>query len=30
MQKNWVWATGALVIWVAIFIGFLLIAIARP
>jgi hypothetical protein len=30
LQKNWVWALGALVVWVAIFIGFLLIAIARP
>jgi hypothetical protein len=30
MQKNWVWAVGMLVVWVAIFVGFLLIAIARP
>ena len=29
-STNWMWALGALVIWVAIFFAFLLIAIARP
>lgn len=28
-QRNWIWATGALVVWVGIFVAFLLIAIAR-
>jgi hypothetical protein len=28
--KNWVWALGALLVWLAIFFAFLLIAIARP
>jgi hypothetical protein len=30
LSKNWVWALGTLVVWVAIFFAFLLIAIARP
>jgi hypothetical protein len=29
-SRNWVWALGALVVWVGIFFAFLLIAIARP
>jgi hypothetical protein len=28
--RNWIWALGTLVVWVAIFFAFLLIAIARP
>lgn len=27
---NWIWALGVLLVWVAIFLAFLLIAIARP
>jgi hypothetical protein len=30
LSKNWVWGLGVLVVWVAMFFAFLLIAIARP
>jgi len=30
LSKNWVWGLGTLIVWVAIFFAFLLIAIARP
>jgi hypothetical protein len=29
MSRNWIWALGTLVIWVAVFFAFLLIAIPR-
>jgi hypothetical protein len=29
-STNWVWTVGGLVVWVAMFFAFLLIAIARP
>jgi hypothetical protein len=29
-STNWMWALGALAVWVGIFFAFLLIAIARP
>ena len=28
-SRNWVWGWGALVVWVAMFFAFLLIAMAR-
>jgi hypothetical protein len=29
MSRNWIWALGTLVVWVAMFFAFLLIAIPR-
>jgi hypothetical protein len=29
MSRNWIWALGTLVIWMAVFFAFLLIAIPR-